>query len=243
MSNKPTAPNLQQPSLETIARRVRERCARMNELGADKVRLAAANGDDLVAGRAQFTVHGTWLSWLHEACELQQRQALRYVTLAQHRATVEAYLTRAANLGVEASIRGALEFISPPVKKPNRVKRLAEIETPQVLGQFLENHPDLFWESLQLAPKLRAGIAQRSPTVLGAESAKPSSGAKAAQTAAEGRAILELLKHPTTTNIDTAREKAARIVRLSDPAKPVPVAPKPPVLDETLFPKAIGLAA
>jgi hypothetical protein len=231
MPNKPTTPNLQQPWLETIARRVHERCARMTELGADYVRLAMANGDDLAEGRSQLTKHGSWLKFLREACELRQRQALNYVKLAQNRKAVEQYLHRGANLGQEASIKGALRFISPPKDKPKQPKKLVEIETPQVLGRFLEDHPDLFWESLQLAPKLRAGIAQRPPTAseIPTESAKPPLGAKAAQTAAEGRAILELLRHPTPANIDTVREKVARIIRLSDPAKPVPVAPKHPI--------------
>jgi hypothetical protein len=245
MSNKPTTPNLQPySSLETIARRIRDREERMREHGADQVRLAMASGDDLLQERHQFTEHGTWLPRLQKvckACGLKQRQALNYVKLAQNRKAVEQYLHRGANLGQEASIKGALRFISPPTDRPKRPKKLVELQTPQVLGQFLEDHPDLFWASLQLAPKLRAGIAQRSPT--GTESAKPSLEAKAAQSAAEGRAILELLKQPTSTNIDTAREKAARIVRLSHPAKPVPVAPKPPTLDTTLFARAMGLAA
>jgi hypothetical protein len=242
MTNKPTAPNLQQPSLETIARRIRERCARMNELGADFVRLAMANGDDLAEGRPQFTKHGSWLSFLREACELRQRQALTDVTLAQHRPAVEAYLQHAANLGTKPSIRGALDFISPRGDRPKKPKKLVEIETPALLGAFLNDRRDLFWEALQLAPELKGEIAQRlSETASTAgEPSKPT-----AEAAAQMRAIRELLRHPTSTNIESARDKATRTVRLLDP-EPAPklatIVPSKAALDPGLLPKALALS-
>jgi hypothetical protein len=236
--------DLQLCSLEQIGRRVRERCQRMNELDADKVRLAMANGEDLANGREQLTQHGNWLIWLREACELKQRQALSYVTLAQHRPAVEAYLQRAANMGVKPSIRGALDFISPQEKKPKKPKKLTEIETPAALGPFLNGRPDLFWQALQLAPELKAEIAQRLSSETASTLVETSK--STAEAAVQVRAIRELLWHPTSTNIETARDKATRTVRLLDP-EPAPkltaVAPSKAALDLGLLPRALGLKA
>jgi hypothetical protein len=195
-------------SLDSIARRIRERCERMNAFGADRVRLAMANGDDLIAGRAQFTEHGTWLLWLQEACKpLKQRQALKGVTLAQRRPATEAYLHRCANLGLEASISGALKFISPPNGAPKKPKKVSEIETPAVLGPFLNGHRDLFWLALQLAPDLKADIAQRllpktASTVKGNTD-------KALELM---RLALAQLGNATTPNIEAARSKLAAAI-------------------------------
>jgi hypothetical protein len=187
----------------------------MNEHDADKVRLAMANGDDLAKGREQFTHHGSWLIWLREACELQQRQALRYVALAQHRSMVEAYLTRESNMGGRASIRGALNFISPSEKKPKKPKKVSEIETPEILGSFLDDRPDLFWQALQFAPELKEQIAQR----LAPETTSTTVGASKsmAQAANQARSIRELLRHPTAPNLESARDKASYTARLLDP--------------------------
>jgi hypothetical protein len=239
MSNKPITPNLQPVSLEQLACGVRTRLKAMLEADAGKVDIAMAIGD-LANEAADIVGHGQYGKWI-KAAGLTLRTAFDYRYLASNRARVDAFRQRAADLKKSFSIRSVLKELCPSTK-PKRPKKLVEIETPQVLGRFLEDHPDLFWESLQLAPKLRAGIAERSPTASAAESAKPSSATKSAQTAAEGRAILELLKHPTPANIVTASEKAARVVRLSDPAKPVLIAPKPPIqLDLGAFNKALRL--
>ena len=89
-SSKPILPTPQLPTLAQLARRIRDCCKRMRALGANKLKLAVAIGEHLLAGRAQFTAHGTWLPWLREFCELGERQARTYVTLAQHRPEVEA---------------------------------------------------------------------------------------------------------------------------------------------------------
>jgi hypothetical protein len=241
-------PTKSQLSLEQIARRIRERRKRMDELGAehvrlsaDYVRLAMAIGEDLLAGRGQFTSHGTWLSWLREACELQQRQALRYVALAEHRAAVEAYLTRESNSGAKASIRGALDFISPREKKP-KTPKLTEVETPAALGLFLNEHPDLFWQALQLAPKLKDEIAQRllpkATTVL-AETSKAT-----AEVVTDLHAILKLSGQRSESNLETIRDKATHALRLFDPgsaAKSVSVVSSNVHLDRDALSKALGL--
>jgi hypothetical protein len=170
MSNTVIPANLQ--LCTEIAGRIRGRCARMVEHDADKVRLAMANGEDLTEGREKLTRHGSWLIWLREACELRQRQALNYVTLAEHKQEVEAYLQRAANMGTKPSIRGALDFISPPQAKPKKPKKLTEVETPETLGAFLEQHPELLFKALPHAPALTAEIVKRLERPLGRKAAK-----------------------------------------------------------------------
>ena len=154
-------PNTIQAQLAQLTRRIRDRTERMREAGADHVRLARAQGGDLHTGRELFTQHGTWLTWLRQACELRQRQALSYVALWQHHDAVEAYLQRAANSGARPSIRGALAFISPPDVRSKKPRKLSEVETAAMLGPFLEQHPDLFFEALPLAPTLKAAIESR----------------------------------------------------------------------------------
>jgi hypothetical protein len=200
------------------------------------------NGDDLITGRTQFKKQGKWLSWLFEACSLQQRQALRYVTLAEHRPDVEAYLTRESNLGIEVSIRRALNFISPPAGKPKKPKKISEIEIPDILGAFLNEHCELFWKALPLAPKLKDEIAQQK--LPKAANATDDASKVMAKAAAEARAIRQALRkdNPSSTNLEDACTKADRIVRLLDPTpaskSDVPSQAK---LDVDALPKALGL--
>jgi hypothetical protein len=240
-TNKPTPANPQLLSLEQIARHIRDRCQRMSELGADKVRLAMATGEDLIAGREQLG-HGEWLPWLREACDLKERQALNYVKLAQHPTAVARYLHSCANLLREASIIGALKFISPPDDTPKRPKKVSEIETPAILGAFLDGHRSLFWQALQLAPELKGEIAQRLFPETATTTVETSK--SRAEAAAQVRAIRELLRHPTSTNIETARDKATRTVRLLNPApasKSASVMPSKAQLDCGALNKALGL--
>ena len=181
------------PSLDQIARRVRDRSERMLEHDADKVRLAMANGDDLIDGRDRFTEHGSWLPFVREACELKQRQALNYVKLAQHRTLVEQYLHSCAILERQASIIGALKFVSPSDVKPKRPKKLSEIEAPAVLGAFLEQRPDLLFEALAYAPGLKVKIQKRLERPLGHKAAK-----------ARAKAARELTQPPLVARDDTA---------------------------------------
>jgi hypothetical protein len=212
----------------------------MSELGADKVRLAMATGADLIAGREQLIGHGEWLPWLQDACDLKRRQALNYVKLAQHPTDVERYLHSCANLLREASIIGALKFISPPDDTPKRPKKVSEIETPAILGAFLDGHRNLFWQALQLAPELKGEIAQRLFPETSSTAVETSK--STAEAVAQVRAIRELLRHPTSTNIETARDKATRTVRLLDRASASKsVMPSGARLDRGAFNKALGV--
>jgi hypothetical protein len=157
-------------------------------------------------------------------------------------------IERALEADPDLSIRDALKLITKPKAKqppkpgdsPKRPKKVSEIETPAILGAFLDGHRDLFWQALQRAPELKGEIAQRlfpetaNTTV---ETSKSTS-----EAAAQVRAIRELLRHPTSTNIETARDKATRTARLLDPAPASKsVRPSRAQLDRGAFNKAIGL--
>jgi hypothetical protein len=209
----------------------------MRALGANKLKLAVAIGEHLLAGRAQFTAHGTWLPWLREFCELGERQARTYVTLAQHRPEVEAYRQRAADMGVEPSIRGALAFISPPQqKKSKKPRKTSELATPAIFGAYLDGNQDSFFQALRFAPSLRAALIERLPVKIVVEVPKG-----AAEAAAEARAILKLARNTSAPNIDAVCDKASRIARLLGPAKPAALAPSNAKLDLDAFPKARDL--
>jgi hypothetical protein len=180
--------------LAKLAARIRARSARMLETKADVVRLALAIGEDLNAGREHLDGHGHWLKWLRKACSLKQRQALKYVTLAQHRTMVEAYLHRGANLGTQVSIRGALRLIAPSeAPKAAKPRVLPEIIDPAKLGPFLNSHQNEFFDALQFAPELKGEIERRLTQPLGRKAKKAR--AKAAQE--------DALRPPLITRGDT----------------------------------------
>ena len=148
-------------------------------------------------------------------------------------------MQRAANSGAKASIRGALDFISPQEKKPKKPKKVSEIETAAILGAFLDERHDLFFRALQLAPGLKADITRRLLSETTVEIPRD-----AAEAAGEARAILKLLGNASAPNIETAREKAGRIARLLGPVpapRPASLAPCNAKLDLGALPKALAL--
>jgi hypothetical protein len=220
-------------SLDDLARRIRDRNERMREHNADIVRLAMASGDDLETLR-QSAAHGKWLRLLRQSCELGQRQAHNYVTLAHHRSSVEAYLHSCANLGRKPSIIGALRYISPPSPKPPKPpKQLAEIEQPSFLGAYLETHQALYWAALQYAATLKCDIEHR---------AKKLATSTIEKAVTEAQAALALLTNTSPPNLDSVRAKIAHVACLLDPTlKTAPTPPRPLQLDRSAFPKAMAL--
>src|SRR5262245_9596976 len=75
-------------------------------------------GDALIAAKAAVR-HGNWLSWLREECDLSERQAQKYMTIARGRAVLEANPTRGADLTLTAAL-----------------KLLPSKKTPSVTGQI-----------------------------------------------------------------------------------------------------------
>jgi hypothetical protein len=214
--------------------------AKKAKLGAKKVKLAVAIGEDLLEARKQLE-HGAWLPWLTEVCKLTlglgPRQACFYVTLAEHRPRVEAYLNRASNLGTTPSIRGALEYIaSQDGKRPKKPKKVSELTNSAILGAHLDGHRESFWEALQFAPGLKAEIIKRLPPKIVVEVPRG-----AAEAAAEALEIQKLVVNASASNAETIRDKAARITRLLGPPKPAPPAPCNVKLDLGALPKALTL--
>jgi hypothetical protein len=72
-----------------------------------------AAGDALIAAKAAVG-HGNWLSWLREECDLSERQALKYMTIARGRAVLEANPTRGADLTLTAALKLLPSKKTPP---------------------------------------------------------------------------------------------------------------------------------
>jgi hypothetical protein len=231
--------DLQLLTPEQLALGVRTRLKAMAEADASKVDIAMAIGD-LANEAADLVGHGRYGKWI-KAAGLTLRTAFDYRYLASNRARVNAFRQRAADLKKSFSIRSVLKELCPR-SKPKQPKRFTEIEDAERLGTFLEGHRDLFWQALQFAPERKAEIAQRRlPETATAVEALKSPSKPAADSAAEARAIRELLRHPTSSNIETARTKASHITRLLDPGPaPKPAAVKQVNLDHDALDKALG---
>ena len=148
------------PTITALLERIQDFEARMQENGADKVRLAVAQGQNLADLRV-IARHGDFLPLLRLACRLQKSQAFNYIKLAEHPSEVAAYFHSCGISNRTPSIIGALRYISPPGNKPKPPKKIADLETPDALGRFLEAHAELFWQALPLAPTLRAELERR----------------------------------------------------------------------------------
>jgi hypothetical protein len=168
MDTKPNQP-ARPATLDQITARLKDRVSELIENDKNAVRIAMVMGDDLAEAKP-LVGHGNWAKWLAE-CGIVHRKARKYMLLARHRGLIEANWPRAANL--EFSIRDALKLISPPKERASSgPKLLAEIETPELLGKFLEEHPSLFFDALQHAPTLKAEVFKRAPMPLTRKEAK-----------------------------------------------------------------------
>jgi hypothetical protein len=220
------------PAVAALISQIRDIEKRMYENGADRVRLAAAEGR-MIAKLRDLLPHGKWLRTLKQACRLGRTQANTYMTLGDHPQLVEQYCHSCGNSGRAPSIIGALHYISPPPERPTRPKQLADIEQPRVLGAYLENDQELFWAALQYAVTLKCDIEHRAQKLATAAIEKA---------AAEAQATLALLTNASQPNLEAVREGIARVACLLDPTlKPAPAPPRPLQLDRSIFLKAMGL--
>jgi hypothetical protein len=122
--------------LNTLATTVRTEHQAVGYAARNVLEHAMAAGDALIAARALIP-EGRWGRWLRNHCDLSERHARRYVTLATAREEIE---ERTRVSAPDLSLRGALKLIQKrapssdgalPVRpKPTPKKKAASSSTP-----------------------------------------------------------------------------------------------------------------
>jgi len=121
-----------QDNLIALAATVRTAHAGAMRATTNLIEHMLAAGDALIAAKAAVG-HGNWLSWLREECDLSERQAQKYMTIARGRAVLEANPTRGADLALTA----ALKLLS------SRKTPLVTGHIPRARGMSNRNAPKL----------------------------------------------------------------------------------------------------
>jgi hypothetical protein len=103
----PCLPAQAGPDLNTLAAAVRTEHQAVGYAARNVLEHAMAAGDALIAARA-LVPEGRWGRWLRDHCDLSDRHARRYATLAAARAEIEA---RTRVSAPDLSLRGALKLI------------------------------------------------------------------------------------------------------------------------------------
>jgi hypothetical protein len=103
-----------QDNLTTLAATVRTAHAGAMLGATNLIEHMLVAGDALIAAKA-VAGHGTWLLWLREKCDLSERQAQKYMTIARGRAVLEANPTRGADLTLTAALKLLPSKKTPPV--------------------------------------------------------------------------------------------------------------------------------
>ena len=111
---------------------------------------AMAAGDLLLEAKAKLRLHGAWLPWLKQNCEMSERTAQLYMRMARNRAAIEANTQHVADL----SLRGAMAVIAPP-KPDNDIEEWAaqQLEEP-----FTDWDADRNWGWMQTKLAHCAGL-------------------------------------------------------------------------------------
>jgi hypothetical protein len=206
--------------LEQIEERIRASLEAIqqaiNETDAKKLAFAMAAGDNLNLAHDVHVPERDWGKFLKKL-GIGRTKAFEYGLLAKHRAEVEAFVRRGEQMGEKPlSIKRALKLIGhgrpDPIPRP---KTLTEVETPAVLGPFLNSHRELFREALQFAPGLKAMLEE---CVLAMAASLADENSKAAKKAAdELRTIIGLTRNRSDTNREDIRTKATHALGLLEP--------------------------
>ena len=188
----------------------------------NRLRVALDQGE-VLALLKQRVGNRKWKAYRAENCpRVAERTDVLHRRLAAHRLRIEQELTSNPDLGVVE----ATKLIATPKPFTHKTQPAA----PKDRNATLE---------IELAAA-RMRIRELESRV--AHPLTPDN----EKIAVEARAVLELLRHLTSTNIETIREKAAQIVRLADPRAQFKRKPEPPptheALDTAAWPRAMSLA-
>ena len=125
-----------------------------------------ALGDHLNIAHDSLVLERKWGRFLKKF-GISRTKAFEWGVVARHRKEVEPLVRRAEQTGKPFPLSTALRLTGhgkPP--KTSRPKTLTEVETPEVLGPFLDGHLDVYRKSLQHAPRLKSDIDRRSKALI-----------------------------------------------------------------------------
>ncbi len=90
--------------LEDLARQIRADLKAVQVAASNALDAALSAGDNLIAAKARVA-DGRWKGWLRENCSVAVSTAALYMQLADHRAEIEAEISRAGDLSIRAARR------------------------------------------------------------------------------------------------------------------------------------------
>lgn len=104
-------------SLEVLAAEINAHCDAVEVSMGQTLHLAAKAGDKLNQAKAQVA-HGEWADWLSKNCRVKERQARKYMKLANELPDLISNRQSSAVLGLDA----AMELLSSPEEVKEQVK-------------------------------------------------------------------------------------------------------------------------
>jgi hypothetical protein len=130
---------------KNLAERIRAEHQAVITAATDMVRHAIEAGRLLIEAKAQVN-HGGWLPWLEEHCELSERQAQRYMRLAERMPKLlEANPSRVSDLST-LSIRGALAMLATPrEEEPEPVTLPFELDFGRAIEGVMDHYMSTHW--------------------------------------------------------------------------------------------------
>jgi hypothetical protein len=118
VTSNTNAPAVQGGSLDDLAAQIKQEHQAVGHAATGMLTHALAAGDALNKAKAHLS-HGEWGSWLLRHCDLGERTARVYMTLAKNRVSIEADWQHAAVL----SLRGALTLIQADIGDTSPAKK------------------------------------------------------------------------------------------------------------------------
>jgi hypothetical protein len=139
-------------SLTDLAEQIRIEHKKAEAALATSLAHAMAAGDLLIKAKAQLPKRGKWEEWIEQNCEFALRTAQLYTRLAKNRETIESKTQHVALL--DLSVRGAIELISVPQPKAQRVALLSSPKAAKPAEKIVD-HDELWrlWDRLPSAER------------------------------------------------------------------------------------------
>jgi hypothetical protein len=227
--------DLQAAPLAVLAHRINQHQETINGYTRNALQVALDQGDVLRWAKARIGKR-KWKSWREQNCpKVAERTDALHRRLAAHRDFIELKLKENPDL----TLTEAVKLISTPkAPKPNVSKRTVAVDQKVIV----ENTPTST-TSIETATATQAEAKPTTPVIIAnprAPTVPMGDAIREAIIGLAGRALSVLRRPASAPNNEVAQKLLENII---DEAKTVREPSKPPVLDMTLFNKAMNLAA
>jgi hypothetical protein len=133
----------------------------MLEHASNMLEFAMEAGDALNAAKKQLA-HGQWLPFLEKRCDLKERQAQNYMTLANNRAALGANPHRGADLTIKGALRRIKADKNPKsLPSPPAAQSTARAETTEIARGSPQEVKDIV-ESARATSERHVGFRKRA---------------------------------------------------------------------------------